>query len=340
MVLERLCNASGPSGFEFEIRKIIREMIDGRVDEIKEDILGNIIAIKKGINHDKKIMFNAHIDEVALIVTDVTSDGLISFRALGGVDPRILPSKRVLIGEDKIPGVVLSLAIHLQDRSNLLKAPTYENLKIDVGANSDKELKGKIEVGDYIVFDSKFTTLGEKYKAKAFDDRAGTGVLIETIYELEGQKPPYDLYFAFVVQEESGLRGSTVAAHNIEPNYAFVFEGTTVGDNPLIEKHRRASVLGKGPVITLAHSGMVLNKRLCDFVMKTAEKNNIPYQIKMRVPGGTDAYRIAQTKTGVPSAVISVPSRYIHSMNSVIDPHDYENTKRLCLSIINSLSEL
>ncbi len=340
MVLEQLCNASGPSGFEFEIREIIKDMISGKVDEIKEDILGNIIAIKKGKDHSKKIMFNAHIDEVALIVTDIDNNGFISFAALGGVDPRILLSKRVLIGEKKIPGVIMSLAIHLQNRSNLLKAPTYDDLKIDVGAKSDKDLKGKIDIGDYIVFDSKFQSLGERFKGKAFDDRAGTSVLIEAIYSLEGKTPEYDLYFAFVVQEESGLRGSTVAAHRIEPDYAFIFEGTTVGDSPLIEKHRRASTLGKGPVITLAHSGLVLSKKVSDFVIKVAKDNDIPYQIKMRVPGGTDAARISTTKLGVPSAVISVPSRYIHSMNSVIDPKDYENTKKLCLSIINSLTEL
>jgi putative aminopeptidase FrvX len=340
MVLEKLCNSSGPSGFEFEIRYVIKDMISGKVDEIKEDILGNIIAIKKGKDSSKRIMFDAHIDEVALIVTDIDNDGFISFAPLGGVDPRILLSKRVLIGENKIPGVIMSLAIHLQDRSNLLKAPTYKDLKIDVGAKSDKGLKGKIDIGDFIVFDSKFKPLGEKFKGKAFDDRAGTGVLIETIYALEGKTPDYDLYFVFAVQEESGLRGATVAAHRIAPDYAFIFEGTTVGDSPLIPKHRRASTLGKGPVITLAHSGVVLSKKLSEFVMKVADENNIPYQIKMRVPGGTDAARISVTKTGVPSAVISVPSRYIHSMNSVIDPVDYENAKKLCLSIINSLTEL
>ncbi len=340
MVLERLCNASGPSGFEFEIRDLVKDMISGKVDEIKEDILGNIIAIKYGKDNSKRIMFDAHIDEVALIVTDIDSEGYLSFRALGGVDPRILLSKKVLIGDKKIPGVIMSLAIHLQDRANLLKAPTYDDLKIDVGAKSDKELKGKIEPGDYIVFDSKFRNLGLKYKGKAFDDRAGTGVLIETIYALEGVKPLYDLYFVFAVQEETGLRGATVAAHNIDPTYAFIFEGTTVGDNPLIEKHRRSSILGKGPVITLAQSGMVLSKKLSDFVTSVADKNNIPYQIKMRIPGGTDAFRISGTKKGVPSAVISVPSRYIHSMNSVIDPEDYENAKKLCSAIINSLNEL
>ncbi|RKX52828.1 MAG: M42 family peptidase [Thermotoga sp.] len=336
---KRLCDEIGVSGEEYRVRKIIREEIESFVDEIKVDKLGNLIALKKGKMSEKKVLFSSHMDEVGLLITGIEDNGLLRFTAVGGIDPKVLLSKRVLIGKDNLPGVIGFIPIHLQ-RENEVKVPKIKDMRIDVGASSDKDLKGKIEIGDTAGFSTKYEEIGKMAKGKAFDDRAGCAVLMEVIKSFSGQRPAFDTYFTFVVQEETDLRGSGAAAYTVKPDVAFVFEGTTVGDNPELEEKRWSTHPGEGPAITAFHRDWVVPKWLFGYVIRIAEREGIPYQIKRTTKGGTDAYRIGTTANGIPSAVISIPCRYIHSPVSLMNLDDYANTVKLARAIANAEEEI
>jgi len=203
-------------------------------------------------------------------------------------------------------------------------------VKVDIGVSKKQEAENKVKIGDFVSFAPNAMLHKDWISGKALDDRGGCSILIDLIEA--NIEPFYNTYFTFVIQEETGLRGSGVAANQIDPDYAIVIETTTSGDNPEFPEARRSSELGKGPVITPAHRGYVNDEKLFNFAIKVAQENNIPYQIKRRTAGGTDAARIAIT-TGTPSLVISIPSRYIHSPMCVANLQDYQNTFKL-LSII------
>ena len=208
MLLKRLTEASGLPGMENEVRDIIRDEVKDIVDEMWTDALGNLITYKKGKEAGPAIMLAAHMDEVGLMITYIKDNGLLSFKPLGGVDPRVLVSKKVLIGSDKVPGVIGSKPIHLQQPNERKKAIPLKNLYIDIGAKDDKEAKKLVEVGDGAVFDTEFSEMGDGHaKGKAFDDRIGCSILIEML-KRDHNLP---MFAVFTVQEEVGLRGASVA---------------------------------------------------------------------------------------------------------------------------------
>jgi len=327
MFLKELSDIPGVSGFETKVRNYIEEKIKDKVDHIEIDKIGNLIAFKKG-KSDKKIMITAHMDEVGFIVSNIEEDGKISILPLGSIDPRVVLGKKVLIGEKQIPGVIGSKPIHLLSGNE--GKISFENVKVDIGATKKQEAENKVKIGDFVSFAPNAISHKEWISGKALDNRGGCSILLDLI--TNGIENYYNLYFAFVVQEETGLRGSGPAASKINPDYAIVVETTTSGDNPEFPEARRSSELGKGPVITPAHRGYINDEKLFNFAVKVAKENNIPFQIKRRTVGGTDAARIAIT-TGTPSLVIAIPSRYIHSPMSVLNLDDYNNTLKL-LSIM------
>jgi putative aminopeptidase FrvX len=328
MLLKELSDLCGVSGFEQEVRNFIKEKIKDKVDDIKEDKLGNLIAFKKGKNN-KKLMLSAHMDEVGFIVSNIEEDGKISIIPLGSIDPRVVLGKKVVIGEKKVPGIIGSKPVHLM--TGYEGVSSFENIKVDIGVSKKQEAENKVKIGDFVSFAPNAMLHKDWISGKALDDRGGCSILIDLIEA--NIEPFYNTYFTFVIQEETGLRGSGVAASQIDPDYAIVIETTTSGDNPEFPEARRSSELGKGPVITPAHRGYVNNEKLFNFAIKVAQENNIPYQIKRRTVGGTDAARIAIT-TGTPSLVISIPSRYIHSPMCVVNLQDYQNTFKLLSNII------
>ncbi|HOJ92363.1 MAG TPA: M42 family metallopeptidase [Dictyoglomaceae bacterium] len=327
MYIKELTNIDGVSGFEEKVREFIKEKIQDKVDHIKEDTIGNLIAFKKG-QTDKRLMLSAHMDEVGFIVSNIEEDGKLSIIPLGSIDPRTVFGKKVLVGEKQIPGVIGSKPIHLMD--SLEKVTSFENIKVDIGATKKQEVELKVKIGDSVSFAPNTMIHQGWISGKALDDRGGCSILMDLI-DLN-INPYYDTYFSFVVQEETGLRGSGPASFQINPDFAIVIETTTSGDNPEFPEDRRSTELGKGPAITPAHRGYVNDEKLFNFAVKIALENQIPYQIKRRTVGGTDAQRIAIT-TGTPALVISIPSRYIHSPMSVLNIKDYENTLKL-LSIL------
>lgn len=329
MYLKELTEISSVAGFEKKVREFIKEKIKDKVEGIEEDVLGNLIVWKKGRNN-KKLMLSAHMDEVGFMVSNIEEDGKLSIIPLGGIDVRAIIGKKVVVGEKEIPGIIGYKPIHLQ-RDDLLSPPSFNDIKVDIGATKKSEAESKVKIGDFVAFAPNSMIHKEWFSGKALDNRGGCSILIELINK--DLKLAYDTYFVFSVQEELGLRGARIAGERINPDFAFVFETTTSGDNPEFPQDRRSTELGKGPVITPAHSGYVNDLRLFNFVLKIAQENNIPYQIKRRTVGGTDARAIA-VSSGTPSLVISIPSRYIHSPLCVVNLSDYENTLKLASIIL------
>lgn len=331
MFLEALSNLAGPSGFEGEVRDFIKKQILEFVDEIKIDRMGNIIAHKKG--EGKRVVVAAHMDEVALVITGYNEDGTLTFQSLGGINAKILPSKPVFIGENKLVGVIGLKPIHLQtaeDKKNF----SYESCCIDIGAISKEEAKKSVQLGEYAVFDTIFEAFGEGFvKGKALDDRVGCAILIELLKENYN----CDLYGVFNVQEETGSRGAYVSAYDIQPELGIVLKGTICADMPNIPKYLRATELKKGPAISMMDSGSIFNYDTVSILRKLAEKKKIPYQLRKAVAGGNDGSSIQGSGEGARVVTISVPCRYLHSSVSVCSLEDYENTKKLVISYLKTI---
>ncbi len=330
-LLKKLTDARGVSGNETEIRNIIKEIASQHADNVTVDRMGNVIAYKRGQASKKKIMLCAHMDEVGFIISGISDNGMLKFKPIGGIDPRVLVSKRVLIGDKNIPGVLGIKAIHLQEPDERNKVVRQNSMYIDIGAKSKEEAERAVKIGDYAVFDSSFVQFGEnKVKAKALDDRAGCLVLLEAL-KVEYEN---DLYACFTSQEEVGSRGAIVAAYNVQPDIAIVIEGTVCSDIPGIEPHMETTRMGRGPAITFMDLSSYSNKALFNKIIETAERNNIPYQLRENVVSSNDAGAIHTSGGGVATTAISVPCRYIHSPSSVMDLDDFNNTVKLVIEYL------
>lgn len=342
MILKELSEAVGISGKEDAVRKIVINAIKDHVTDIRIDPLGSVTALKKGTGDSGlRVMIAAHMDEVGFVVMGFDGDGLIRFASVGGVDDRILPGLRVRVGEDGIPGVIAWAPIHKTGGQN--NTVKIDALRIDIGADGKNGASGKVKRGDPIAFDTTFMELGEKVlRGKSFDDRVGCSLLVDV---LQGGPYPVDVLAAFTVQEEIGLRGARVAAQTLDPDIAIVLEGTTAHDlpNPTADRDDNtranpATRMGHGPALTVMDRSMVADPRLLNFMRGTAEANGIPYQLKTALGGGTDAGIIHMSNAGVPSAVISLPCRYIHSPTALLHRDDYDNALRLVTAALNSLT--
>lgn len=334
MLLKELTNLNGVSGDEGAVREYIMEKIALYADEITVDTMGNLIAFKKGSgDNGKKIALCAHMDEVGFILSGITDDGYIKFKPVGGIDERILLSKRVTIGKNKIPGVIGIKAVHLcspEERKNIVK---QKDMYIDIGAKDKESAEKVVSLGDYIAFDSDYLEFGDgKIKAKAIDDRAGCAMLIECMK----QNYKNDLYFCFTSQEETGTKGAAIVAHRLQLDATFVIESTTAADVPFLEEYEYATSLGDGPAITVMDRASNSNKILNGFIFKTANENNINYQIKRTGFGGNDARAFASRGGACATAAISLPCRYIHSPVCVADMGDYEQMSALVKAIADN----
>lgn len=332
MLLRELTEASGVSGNEKEVRDLIITEIKDYVSSYKVDRIGNIIAHKKGKDNGKKLMITAHMDEVGLIVTEIDNMGLLKFITVGGIDKRILVSKTVLVGKDKILGVIGAKPIHLQKKEERTKALNLDELYIDIGASTKEEAEGKVNVGDYVLFSTEYTEFGDGLiKAKALDNRVGCSLLIDLIKEVED----VDFYAVFTVMEEVGLVGAGPAAYEVDPDIAIILEGTLCYDMPKLDTHLIPTYLDKGPAISLIDRTTIYNKEFRDRIVVIAEENNIPYQFRKTSMGGNDSGKIHIAKEGALTTTISVPCRYIHSPVSVMSRNDYNNTFALLKAILS-----
>lgn len=321
MYLKELTQLRGVPGDESQVRDFIFEKIKDKCDEIYRDSIGNLIAVNKSKNKNaKKVMVCAHMDEVALIITKITEEGFLKFDTLGGIDTTVLVSKKVLVGKSALNGVIGAKAIHLQKSSERGKGIEIEELYIDIGAKDKKDAEKSVSIGDFATFDSNYKEFGDGFiKAKAIDDRVGCDVLID----LADNHYDFDLYLVFTAQEETGLRGATIAVNRIKPNFALVLETTTCADTFGAKEKDFSSVSGDGVVLSFADMRTYYSKEILADVTKVAEKYNIPYQYKRSISGGNDAGIIHISCGGVKTITMSVPTRYIHSPSSVIKMSDY-----------------
>ncbi|MBD3184568.1 M20/M25/M40 family metallo-hydrolase [Candidatus Poribacteria bacterium] len=336
MLLEKLSNAAGISGYETEIRNIIRDELKPHVDKVYTDTIGNLFATKKGTENNLKVMVAAHMDEVGFFIDSIDSKGFLKFKKIGGIDDRVLLSKRVMVGEKKSPGVIGLKPIHLKSSGDRGKVVKSDDMGIDVGASSKDDAKKTAKEGYTAIFATKFSQSGDIATGKAFDDRAGCAVLIEL---LKGSYP-FTLHGVFTVQEELGLRGAGVAAYALNPDFAFALEGTTAGDMPTKRDVSPSTNMGGGPAITVMDRSVISDKRLVKLLVNTAEKEGIPYQFKRTVTGGTDSGAIHRARSGVPSVTVAVPIRYIHSPVGMLNLKDFQNTVKLMEKTLQRMPEL
>jgi len=335
-VLERLTNLPGISGVEAPVRDTILAEIKDYIDEYKIDAMGNLLAWK-GNKNDVKLMFAAHMDEVGFMITHIEKTGEMRFQPVGGIDPRVVLAKRVFIGKNKIPAVIGVKAVHLLTDTEEKNIPKFKELFMDAGFTSDKEVeKAGIKRGDFAVFPTEYRETNKTIFAKAIDDRIGCSIMVELVKKTY----PYPVAFAFTVQEEVGLRGASVVGYSVHPEYALILEGTGAGDFPQKKDIGRFPQMGKGPVITIMDSSCICNREITNLIIKTAEENNIPYQIKKPGIGGTDAGVITKSREGVKCGVVALPARYIHSPVSVVKRDDIDNMVKLVNIFVERIKEI
>ena len=330
-LLQTLTETFGPSGYEDEVRKIVRSEVESLADEIRVDTLGNLIVHKrptKAAQAGKRIMIAAHMDEIGVIVSHVDENGFVRFSPIGGVFRRYVLGGRVrfLNGTQGIIGF---------DRlDNINELPTLDKVYIDVGASSPKDCP--VKIGDVAAFDRQYSDLGDRLVAKSMDNRVGVLVAIETLRALKAT--PFDLYFVFTTQEEVGVRGATTSAYGVDPDLGIALDVAPSGDTP--NSQRLEIALGKGPCIKIQDVSMIADPRVVRWMIQTAEKNRIPYQREVLLIGGTDARAIQLTRAGVPAGCISVPVRYVHSPSEMVDYSDVQNAVKLLSALLRTPLEL
>lgn len=332
--LKKLTALRGVSGFEDEVRAYVLQEAEELADEVRVDALGSVIALKKGTEHPEKVvMVAAHMDEVGFIITSVEDRGTLRFATVGGIDSRVLQSKRVLIGEKRVPGVIGSMAIHLLEAKDM--GPLKVNqLYIDIGCTSKAEAEALVKPGDTAVFDSDFVTFGDGLvKCRALDDRVGCGVLLSALE----QRYPVTLAAVFTVQEEIGCKGATAAAFAVNPDAGIVLEGTTCADMHGVDEGLKVTRIGQGPVVSIMDRAAIPNRPFREFVTAAADEYGIPWQYRQGAFGGTDAGALQRAKGGRPVANIAVATRYIHSPVNVISQADYLNAQTLLKRVLERM---
>lgn len=339
-LLEKLSNAPGVSGFEDEVRNLMKKELQESVDDLEVDKLGNLIAIKKGKPEGKRVMLAAHMDEIGLMVRYIDKKGFIKFSKIGGINDQMLLNQEVYIqsSNGKIVGVIGSKPPHKMKEAERKKILEYENMFIDIGASSLEEAEEKVSVGDPIIIKQKFAELqNQLIKGKALDNRVGCAILIEVMRRV---KSSATIYAVGTVQEEVGLKGAKTSAYRINPDLALALDVTISGDHPGIKEEEAPAKAGKGPCIILTDAsgrGLITHPQVKEMLIQVAQEEEIPYQVEVSDGGTTDATAIHLTRQGIPTGVISPPSRYIHTPVSVVHLQDVENAVKLIVAVLEKL---
>ena len=342
--LQELSEAPGVSGAEDEVRRLILRKVGAIVrdgDRIETDALGNVMVVRRpagdaGGDGGPVVMLAAHMDEVGLMISSIEGDGTLRFKKVGGIDDRLLVGKAVRIGPRGIPGVIGVKPIHLQKPEERSRAEEASQLFIDIGADSREQAEKAVQVGDWAVFATEFATMGrDLVSGKALDDRIGCTALLEV---LRGDYP-VTVAGVFTVQEEVGLRGAAVAAYRLTPALALVLEGTVCADIPGSEEHQEGTRLGGGAVLSVMDQATIAHPVLVQALASVARRHDIPFQWRRTTLGANDAGTIHTSRTGVPSASVSVPCRYIHGPVALASLRDLEAVVRLITAFLQELPE-
>ena len=338
-LFKTLTELPGAPGNERAVRQFMRTELEKYSDEIVQDNLGGIFGVRHAAEADApKILVAGHMDEVAFMVTSVTDNGMLRFQPLGGWWNQVMLAQRVTVyaNEREIPGVIASIPPHLLTDAERAKPMDMKNMLIDVGADSKEDVASMgIRPGQSIIPICPFTPMAnpKKIMAKAWDNRYGCGLAIELLKELQGETLGSTIYSGANVMEEVGLRGAKVSAQMIEPDLFFALDASPANDTS--GDKNQFGQLGKGPLLRIHDRTMVMHRGMREFILDTAETNNIPYQYFVS-PGGTDAGAVHIANDGVPSAVIGICSRYIHTAASIIHVDDYAAAKELLVKLVKS----
>ena len=330
-ILKDLLMTPSPSGCEQAIIKKMAMFLKDYIDELSIDNYGNLIALKYGNQRNKKLMLAAHADEVGMMVTYIDSNGFLSFQEIGGIDTNLLPGQRVEIHNRNgiVTGIIGKKPIHLQDRDAKAKDYDAEDLWIDIAANDKKDAERMVEIGDYITYQTQPLSLKhEVWTSKGLDDKVGLLTLIEVAKALSGKLPAMDVYFVVSVQEELGARGIRTATLGINPEQGIAIDVTHATDYPTCSPQKSGEIkLGNGIVIAKGPNiDQLMGRKLIDL----AHQHNIKYQIEpFARPIGTDANFMQISGTGVKTAFMGIPCRYMHSPNEIVSLVDINEGVRL-----------
>ncbi len=338
-LLNTICTTPGAPGFEQKIRELVLKELEGLVDEIEVDNMGNVYAIKKG-KGDKRIMVGAHMDEIGFIVTHIDDNGFIRFHTLGGFDPKTLTAQRVLVhGKEDLIGVMASKPIHVMTADERNKVAKIKDYFIDTGLPVE-EVKKLVEIGDSITREREFIEMGPCVNGKSLDNRLAVFILLETFRKLKGKEIPFDLYGVFTVQEEVGIRGANVSALRINPDFGFGLDTTIAFDLPGAAPHEMITKLGEGTAIKIMDASTICDYRMVKYMKQTADKHDIKWQPEILTAGGTDTAGIQRmTEGGSIAGAVSIPTRHLHQVIEMAHKEDIQGSIDLLTACISDIDQ-
>lgn len=342
-LLKVLTEANGVSGYELPVSQIVEGYFSS-LGTIHRDQIGSLVVEKQGTSASPRIMLAGHMDEIGFMVKYISKEGYIRFIPLGGWYDQVLLGQRVSIATKNgdVKGVIGVKPPHLLSAEDRKKVVEKTDMYIDIGALNLREVEeAGVRIGDPITPDAKFEILnnGKSLLGKAFDDRVGVSLIIDVLKDFQSVDHPNTIFGAATVMEEIGLRGATTSVDLIQPDIAIILEADIAGDVPGVKPEESDVKLGSGPGILFYDARMIPNVKLRDFVLSVADEANIPTQISMLTGGATDGGAIHLYKTGVPTIVVSVPARHIHSHSSIIHYDDYNHARLLVFELIARLDQ-
>ncbi|ARU41586.1 endoglucanase [Armatimonadetes bacterium Uphvl-Ar1] len=324
-LLKELTEAAGVPGQEDLIRRIVYRELKDICDEITTDALGNLICIKKGSGNGKKLMLAAHMDEIGFVVKYIDDNGFLRIHPLGGFDPRMMAAQRVIVHAKSGPrnGLLMlgTKPKHMLSPTEANAGPKLEDYFVDTGLTKD-EAKSQIRIGDMVTMNRDFQTMGDLYTCKSMDDRCAVFVMIEAVKAAKSHD--VDVYAVATTQEEIGLRGATAAGSGLKPNFCVALDVTLANDFPGIPAEYCVTKLGEGTAIKVLDSSLICHPKMVEHFEDLAIKNNIKYQLELLTAGGTDAGGVQRQNGGVPSFTLSIPTRYIHTVNETVHKDDVQ----------------
>ncbi|MBS3889384.1 MAG: M42 family metallopeptidase [Firmicutes bacterium] len=335
--LRMMVEATGVSGHETPVAALIKDTFLALADDVRIDVMGNVVAQKKGEGEDDiSIMLAAHMDEIGLMVTKIDERGFLKFIAIGGIDQRTLVAQEVIVhGKRELIGIIGMKPPHLMSPEETQVAVKIQDMVIDLGLSHD-EVRQLVSIGDVVTINRKFIPLaGDFVAAKAMDDRAAVAVLGECLQVLKMIRHQADVYAVATVQEEVGLGGALVSTYRLKPHIGIAID-VCHGEMPGVPEQDTAP-MGKGPNIAL---GANIHPKLYERLVEVAKEHNIPYTLDP-LPGasGTDAWAMQVTRAGVPTALVSLPLRYMHTSVETLSMSDIKSTARLLAYFIASVDK-
>ncbi len=324
--LLKLLAVPGPTGFEGACASLIEKEIAPYVDEIRRDVMGNLICVKHGKANGRKIMLSAHMDEIGFIVTGIEDDGFLRVMALGGIHFEQMLACHVTL-KSGAQGVVFAEGGHAPGTP-----VNAARLFLDIGASTKEEAQTRAAIGDWAVVRPQVSDMGDRVASPYMDDRAGCAVLLEAVKLVK--ESDNEIYAVFSTQEEVGLRGARTAAFAIQPDMGIALDVTIADDYPMAKKRVTTSQLGKGAAIKVMDRSSISHPAVKDAMEEAAKKAGVPYQFEVLTAGGTDAGAIHLTGGGVPSGTLSIPCRYVHAPCETVDVRDLEACVKLLAAML------